>query len=363
MRGNGAQSAPANSTKAPTAGFAHILDVTMQGTNVTHRLDGNTNGASRLSTAIADTAQPVYLGTRVDQHNRLNGDLAELIVLSSIPSSNDVVMLENYLATEYHVPTGLNSYPSITQQPVASTNVSQGGTLIVVAAASGNPAVAYQWYDTNNLAIAGQTNATLVISNFQASDSYYLQATNIFGSVTSTVISVNGISGLNVGLAPASVTIYAGQTYTYTAVALGTVPFYYQWFQGATPIPNATNASYTAVASLGSTTYSCTVSNAFNGFSSTNAGPVTLTGVATPTNIYPLRFWAKIRWPIGGWVKVPITERAIMARLPMTMWAATTAPIPTSIWPSRAYNSAVQHGHSGPDLGSFAASNSYAGEN
>jgi hypothetical protein len=361
LRGNGTQSAPANSTKAPSAGFAHLLDVSMQGTNVTQRLDGNTNGTSRLSTTIADTAQPLYLGTRVDQHNRLTGDLAELIVLSSIPSSNDVAMLENYLATEYHVPTGLNTYPSITQQPVASTNVSQGGTLIVVAAASGNPAVAYQWYDTNNLAIAGQTNAALVISNFQASDSYYLQATNVFGSVTSTVVSVNGIAGLNVGLAPASVAIYAGQTFTYTAVALGTVPFHYQWFQGATPIPNATNASYSAVASLGSTTYSCTVSNAFNGFSSTNAGPVTLTGVATPTNLY---------------------QAAVLGNQPVAYWQLTEVPDNGS-----GNNGTIAYdyvgGHNGAysnvvlglpgfsslsstdkavQVGSFAASNSYAGE-
>ncbi len=361
LRGNGVQSAPANSAKAPAAGFAHILDVTMQGTNVTQRLDGNTNGSSRLSTTITDTTQQLYIGTRIDQHNRLNGDLAELIVLSSIPSSNDVAMLENYLATEYHVPTGLNSYPSITQQPAASTNVSQGGTLMVAAAASGNPAAAYQWYDTNNLAIAGQTNTVLVISNLQASDSYYLQATNIFGSVTSTVVSVNTITGLNVGLAPASVAIYAGQTFTYSAAASGTVPFHYQWFQEASPIPNATNASYSAVASLGSTIYSCTVTNAYNGYSSTNAGPVTLIGVAMPTNLY---------------------QAAVLGKQPVAYWQLTEVPDNGS-----GNNGTIAYdyvgGHNGAysnvvlglpgfsslsstdkavQFGSFAASNSYAGE-
>jgi hypothetical protein len=111
-----------------------------------------------------------------------------------------------------------------------------------------------------------------------------------------------------VGLAPASVTVYAGQTYTYSAMAFGTVPLYYQWYQGASPIPNATNASYSAVASLGSTTYSCTVTNAYNGYSSTNAGPVTLIGVAAPTNLYqttvlgnhPVAYWRLAELPDNG---------------------------------------------------------------
>jgi hypothetical protein len=308
LRGNGTGNKSVTSSKLPSVGFSHLLNVTMQGTSVTHRLDGNTNGSGTLSTGIADTGQPLTIGTRGDLVNRLSGDLAELIVIGSALSTNDLASLENYLATEYHLPIGTNSYPAITQQPVASTNVSQGSTLTVVAAASGNPAVAYQWYDTNNIAISGQTNATLVISNIQTGDSYYLQATNVYASVTSTVVAVSVISGLNVGLAPASVTVYAGQTYTYSAVALGTVPLHYQWFQGASPIPNATNASYSAVASLGSTTYSCTVTNAYNGYSSTNAGPVTLIGVAAPTNLFqttvlgnhPVAYWQLNEVPDNG---------------------------------------------------------------
>jgi len=308
LRGNGATSQSVNSSTLPSVGSPHLLDVTMQGTSVSHRLDGNTNGTGTLSTAIADSGSPLYIGTRYDQVNRLTGDLAELIVIGSALSAYDVSSVENYLAAEYHLPIGANSGPAITQQPVASTNISQGATLTVAAAASGNPAVAYQWYDTNNIPAAGQTNATLVISNIQASDSYYLQASNTFGSATSTVVAVTVISGLNVSLGPPNVTVYAGQAYTYSAVAFGTVPLHYQWFQGASAILNATNASYPAVASLGSTTYSVTVSNAYNGYSSTNAGPVTLIGVATSTNLYeatvlgnhPVAYWELNEVPDNG---------------------------------------------------------------
>jgi hypothetical protein len=63
---------------------------------------------------------------------------------------------------------------------------------------------------------------------------------------------------------------------------------YYQWYHGGSPISNATNASYVAVAALGATnTYSCAVSNSFNGYSVTNVGPAALAGIAPPTNLYP----------------------------------------------------------------------------
>jgi hypothetical protein len=47
---------------------------------------------------------------------------------------------------------------------------------------------------------------------------------------------------------PVSETNYSGTDATFTAVAIGTTPLYYQWSrQGVGPIPNATNTSYTFV--------------------------------------------------------------------------------------------------------------------
>jgi hypothetical protein len=213
--------------------------------------------------------------------------------------------LDNYLAAGHRLPIGTNSYAIITQQPVAGTNVDFGTTATVQVGVSGNP-LALQWYDTNGVAISGQTNVTLSIPNDQISDAYYLIATNVFGSATSSVVSVSVISGLQVGLGP-SVALYVGQPWTFTAQAYGNVPIYYQWYQGASPIPNATNATYSTVASLGSTTFSCTVTNGYNGYTSTNAGPVTLTGIAVPANAFsqavlsdhPIAYW-RLNEPSGS---------------------------------------------------------------
>ena len=71
--------------------------------------------------------------------------------------------------------------------------LSLAATLTVPVGVSGNP-LAIQWYDTNGTAIGGQTSATLSIPNIQTSDAYYLVATNIYGSVTSSVAVANVIT-------------------------------------------------------------------------------------------------------------------------------------------------------------------------
>lgn len=196
FRGNGTNgAAQVTSSTAPSVGLAHLVDVMQQGTAVTHRLDGRTNGTGILSTLMFDAGQPLLVGARSDFAQRLTGDLSAIVLIGSALSSNDVASLESYLAAQNNVPIGTNAYPAITQQPVASTNVYESLTLTVAAAASGNPLV-LQWYDTNGVAIAGQTNATLVITNIQTSDTYYLLATNAFASTTSsnTVVIVIPVS-------------------------------------------------------------------------------------------------------------------------------------------------------------------------
>lgn len=308
--GNGISYGGITATNGPTVGVPHIIGVTETGNTVSQFIDNNGAGTGLLSngyneSADADQGVSMLIGARGDNVNRLTGDLAEMIIMSSGMSSNDVVSLDNYLAASHRLPIGTNSYPIITQQPVASTNIDFNTTLIVPAGASGNP-LALQWYDTNGLAIAGQTSSTLTIPNDQTSDVYYLVASNSFGSVTSSIVSVSVITGLQVGLGP-SVTVYVGEPWTFTAQAFGNVPLYYQWYQGGTPIPNATNSTYSTVASLGATSYSCTVSNGYNGYTSTNAGPVTLTGIAEPTNGFsqvvlsdkPIAYW-RLNEPSGS---------------------------------------------------------------
>lgn len=310
--GNGISYGGYTATNAPSTGVPHIIGVTDAGNTVSDFINGSSAGGGLLSNSYnetndADAAQAVFIGARGDGVNRLTGDIAEMIVASTgSMSSNDLTSLYYYLSFAHRLPIGTNSYAVITQQPVATTNIGLNATLMVPAGATGNPLV-LQWYDTSGLPVTGQTNATLIINNDQASDAYYLVAGNAFGSVTSSVVSVTVVAGLNASLGPPNTTLYVGEPFTLTAQAVGNAPLSYQWYQGAAAIPNATNASYSSTVPPGSTAYSCTVSNAYNGYSSTNAGPATLTGIAIPTNAFsqsvlrdlPVAYW-RLNEPAGS---------------------------------------------------------------
>jgi hypothetical protein len=207
------------------------------------------------------------------------------------------------IVNEYEYP------PSITQQPVSSTNVDQNGVLTVSATASGTSPLSYEWYDNNAHGyISGQTNATLVISNFQASDSYYLTVNNPYGTTNSQTVTVTVATGLAVNpLAPASQSLYVGQPVSYSVSASGTLPIYYQWVTNGIGVAGATNASVNFIVPSGSSSVSCVVSNNNNGYTAITAGPVTLIGLAPPTYPYaqgvlgdhPIAFW-RLNEPDNG---------------------------------------------------------------
>jgi hypothetical protein len=200
LRGNGASNGSYTAPATISTNQTHIVAFSQSGNIVSHYVDGRLAGTGAVGAFnmanCADQGQPLFVGNRGDYNKfnaeHLGGDITELIVGSSSISSNDLASLNNYLAASYGVPVGTNFYPAITQQPVASTNVYQTTTLTVPAAASGN-LLAYQWYATNNVAVAGQTTAVLVIPNVQTTNAYYLVVTNMFGSAISAKVVVNVI--------------------------------------------------------------------------------------------------------------------------------------------------------------------------
>jgi autotransporter-associated beta strand protein len=96
--------------------------------------------------------------------------------------------------------------PVINPQPTNIT-VNVGDTANFVSGASAIPAPGLQWYK-NGALLAGQTGGTLTIANAQGSNIglYSLVATNIAGSVTSSVVklTVNSTTLASVAVAPAN---------------------------------------------------------------------------------------------------------------------------------------------------------------
>jgi hypothetical protein len=203
--------------------------------------------------------------------------------------------------------------------------------------------------------LAGKTNATLVVSNFTVSDSYYFVATNHYGSTNSAVANVNVVSGapqIYTDIVPLSWQAYAGSQVAFTVTAFGTAPLYYQWYQNGLAISGATNSSYALSVLPGTNTYACVVNNTFNGSSAATSSTATVVGVSLPTDGY---------------------SQLVLSRQPIAYWqlAETSGSIAydNQGGHNATYNN-VQLGVTGsptdPDLaaefGTLAADNSFAGE-
>jgi len=108
--------------------------------------------------------------------------------------------------------------PVISVQPVAQIDSAPGSTVTISVETSGSPAPTYQWY-RNGTPVAGATNASLSLSNIQASAAglYTAVITNGAGSVTSSpsAISVTR-SGNSASHAVVASGYSPGQTVTIT---------------------------------------------------------------------------------------------------------------------------------------------------
>jgi hypothetical protein len=190
-----------------------------------------------------------------------------------------------------------------------SSVVANQGTIVTFTSSvqGGTPPLSYQWFDNNNNEISGATNTSLSLTNVQPNQSgnYSLTVMNAYGSTNvQASLSVNqGPATISVDIQPTNVTAYAGDTVTFSIVAGGSAPLYYQWFQDGVGVSGATNASYSFAALAGTNTYFCTVSNAFS--YSEGSGPVhsstaTVAGEAV-SMLTPANYNSKLKIAFTGY--------------------------------------------------------------
>ena len=157
----------------------------------------------------------------------------------------------------------VNVAPNITGQP-QSQNVNQGGSALFTVAATGTPALAYQWR-FNSAVISGATLSAYSISNVQTNDagSYSVLVTNAAGAM----LSADAILSVNVPPAipaqPQGLTTNVGANVSFSVTATGTSPLGYQWRFNGTNIAAASASAYTQnnVQANDAGSYSVVVSN------------------------------------------------------------------------------------------------------
>ena len=144
--------------------------------------------------------------------------------------------------------------PSITTQP-ANATVTAGASATFSVAAAGTAPLSYQW-QRSGTAIPGATAASYTTAAAVTADSgatFSVVVSNAAGNITSRAaqLTVNAVAP-SITTQPASATVIAGASATFSVVAAGTAPLSYQWQRSGTAIPGANAASYTTAATVNS---------------------------------------------------------------------------------------------------------------
>jgi hypothetical protein len=177
--------------------------------------------------------------------------------------------------------------PTITTQPVSQT-VSAGANVTFTVVASGTAPLSYQWMK-GGVNISGATASSLSLTSVTTSSagSYTVLVSNSAGSVTSAgaTLTVNTVTGAPViTTQPASKTVTAGASVSFTVAATGTAPLSYQWMLNSANISGATTASLTLnnVTTANAGSYTVKVSNS-TGSATSAAAVLTVNTAVTST--------------------------------------------------------------------------------
>ena len=220
---------------------------------------------------------------------------------------NDVAVFNYALSSNQVINEYLQSgiAPYFTLVPTNAASVASGSNLVVSAAAVGTTPLSFQWYDTNNVAVTGQTNATLTLSNLMAGNTYYLQVTNIYGATNSPLVTISVFTGpMFSSYLPVPYTnlftLYSGSSPTFTVQAAslqGGQPVSYQWYANGAGLSGKTGNSLTLYnVSAGSLNCYCVASNLLG---ATTGFVWSASVIALPTppypqavlSLYPMAYW------------------------------------------------------------------------
>ena len=181
--------------------------------------------------------------------------------------------------------------PSITLQP-ANQTVTAGQTATFSVAANGTAPLSYQWQKNGNN-ISGATSPTYTTpatKTNDSGDSYRAVVSNSAGSATSGAATLTVSAAAvapSITLQPASQTVTAGQTATFSVAATGTAPLNYQWQKNGANISGATSSTYTTPATTtgdSGNAYRVVVSNSA-GSATSNAATLTVNAAAVAPSI------------------------------------------------------------------------------
>ena len=226
-----------------------------------------------------------------------------LAVAKTTDAANYSVVVTNLAGsvTSSNVTLTVNVKPAFTAQ--ATNRWAKSGTNTVFRATiSGTAPFSYQWFKdgvalTDGGNISGSLSNVLTVANLITNDNgaYYLTASNVAGSATSTNAVLTVVVPPAIITQPANQSVTLSNAATFTVAATGTEQLRYQWRKAGVAIVGATNAAFSvAIAkTTDAAAYSVVVTNL--------AGSVTSSNATLTVNIKPaFTAQAANRWAKSG---------------------------------------------------------------
>jgi sugar lactone lactonase YvrE len=127
---------------------------------------------------------------------------------------------------------------TINIQPISQT-LAVGSNLVLSVSAYGTSPLNYQWF-FNGSAVNGQTNSLLALGGATTNQmgNYSVIVTNLYGSATSSVATVNVGYPPTITTQPTNLTVLIGNNMLLTAGVTGSGLLSYQWQLNGTNLPN-----------------------------------------------------------------------------------------------------------------------------
>lgn len=210
----------------------------------------------------------------------------------------------------------MDSEPVITVQPT-DQNAEVGTTAVFTVAAIGSKPFYYQWSYNDSSGptnIDGATNATLVLTNVQLTDSgvYFVTVSNAMGPTPSFGAMLTVYELPMVTSQPTDLVVAVRSNAVFSVAVSGTGPFSYQWFQnGTNTVPGGNDSTFFLpdAEAVNAGLYNVVVSTPFGQTISSNA-MLTVTG-----------------FDHFGWSTIP-SPRFVNGQIAVTIFALDTTNAP-----------------------------------
>ncbi len=187
----------------------------------------------RATLKVVATGSPTLRYQWRKQGVNIPGAVAAALVITGTTNTSYDVLVSNPFNTAgiASAPASITALaaPKIIQQPAAKT-LALGSAADFSVQASGDGVLHYQW-KKNNVAISGQTAATLHLSSMVATDAalYSVTITNEVGTATSVAARLTLLAPPKIVVKPVATTAKTSTTVTLTATATGAGTLRYHW--------------------------------------------------------------------------------------------------------------------------------------